>query len=66
MARKLVVCSMIFISLFMGFMILENREERMNREPEVLRIQQSGVDEAGTANTTLPFQAREYVRILPR
>lgn len=66
MTRKLVVCTMIFISLFMGFMILENWEDRINREPGVLRIQQSGVDEAGTANTTLPFKAREYVRILPR
>lgn len=66
MTRKLIVCSAIFASLFSGFMILDNREDSLNRKPVVIRIQQSGVDEVKAANPSLPFKAREYVRIVPR
>ena len=72
MARKLVICAGIFLSLFTGFFILDNRENKelskqgTGAEPGVLRIQQTEMDEVETAKTYLPFRSREYVRIVPK
>lgn len=68
MARKLIVCTGIFLSLLMGFVILDNRDDKelSKQGPGVLGIQQSDLDEVETAKTYIPFGAREYVRIVPR
>jgi hypothetical protein len=72
MARRLVVCVGIFLSLFTGFLILDYREDKESSkqetgaEPGVLRIQQSELDEVETAKTFVPFASREYVRIVPQ
>lgn len=67
MARKLIVCVGIFLSLFTGFMFLDQMddEELSNKGPGVLEIQQSDLDEVETA-TYVPFGSREYVRIVPK
>ncbi|MGV2940028.1 hypothetical protein AB5I83_10590 [Mesobacillus sp. LC4] len=67
MARKLIVCVGIFLSLFTGFMFLDQMddEELSNKGPGVLKIQQSDLDEVETA-TYVPFGSREYVRIVPK
>ncbi|MBT2659427.1 hypothetical protein [Bacillus sp. ISL-45] len=67
MARKLIVCVGIFLSLFTGFMILDQNDEKelSNKGPGVLEIQQSDMDEVETA-TYVPFGSREYVRIVPQ
>lgn len=70
MARKLIVCAAIFLSLFAGFMFLDHMEDqemtrqRFGSEPGV-RIQQTELDEVETAKTFIPFKSREYVRIVP-
>ena len=72
MTRKLVVCVGIFLSLFTGFMILDNREDKelskqgTGVEPGLLRVQQSELDEVETAKSYIPFGSREYVRIMPQ
>lgn len=72
MTRKIVICVGIFLSLFTGFFILDNRENKelskqgTGAEPGELRIQQTDLDEVETAKTTVPFGSREYVRILPQ
>ena len=72
MARKLVICVGIFLSLFTGFFILDNRENKelskqgTGAEPGELRIQQTDLDEVETAKTSVPFGSREYVRIVPQ
>lgn len=72
MTRKIVVCVGIFLSLFTGFFILDNREDKelskqgTGAEPGELRIQQTDLDEVETAKTTVPFGSREYVRIVPQ
>ncbi|MBT2638128.1 hypothetical protein [Bacillus sp. ISL-39] len=67
MARKLIVCVGIFLSLFTGFMILDQNDEKelSNKGSGVLEIQQSDMDEVETA-TYVPFGSREYVRIVPQ
>ncbi|WNF22359.1 hypothetical protein [Mesobacillus jeotgali] len=67
MARKLIVCVGIFLSLFTGFMFLDRMDEKelSNKGPGVLKIQQSDLDEVETA-TYVPFGSREYVRIVPQ
>lgn len=68
MARKLIVCIGIFLSLFSGFMFLDNRDddkELSKQGPGVLKVQQSELDEVETA-TYVPFGSREYVRIVPQ
>jgi hypothetical protein len=67
MARKLIVCVGIFLSLFTGFMFLDltDDKEMSNKGPGVLKIQQSDLDEVETA-TYVPFGSREYVRIVPQ
>lgn len=72
MTRKIVICVGIFLSLFTGFFILDNRENKelskqgTGAEPGELRIQQTDLDEVETAKTTVPFGSREYVRIVPQ
>ncbi|WP_423407978.1 hypothetical protein AABM38_20225 [Heyndrickxia sp. MSNUG] len=72
MVRKIVICVGIFLSLFTGFFILDNREDKelskqgTGAEPGVLRIQQTDMDEVETAKTYIPFGSREYVRIIPK
>lgn len=72
MTRKIVVCVGIFLSLFTGFFILDNREDKelskqgTGAEPGELRIQQTDLDEVETAKTSVPFGSREYVRIVPQ
>lgn len=67
MARKLIVCVGIFLSLFTGFMFLDQRDdnELSNKGPGVLNVQQSDMDEVETAEF-IPFGSREYVRIVPQ
>ncbi|MEW8970078.1 MAG: hypothetical protein AB2411_05595 [Mesobacillus sp.] len=65
MARKLIVCVGIFLSLFTGFMFLDRMDEKELSNPGVLKIQQSDLDEVETA-TYVPFGSREYVRIVPQ
>lgn len=67
MARKLTVCIGIFLSLFSGFMFLDNRDDKAlsKQGPGVLKVQQSELDEVETA-TYVPFGSREYVRIVPQ
>ncbi|MBS8266018.1 hypothetical protein DYI25_16445 [Mesobacillus boroniphilus] len=67
MARKLIVCIGIFLSLFSGFMFLDNRDDKelSKQGPGVLKVQQSELDEVETA-TYVPFGSREYVRIVPQ
>jgi hypothetical protein len=67
MARKLIVCVGIFLSLFTGFMFLDNKDDQelSNKGSGVLKIQQSDMDEVETA-TYVPFGSREYVRIVPQ
>lgn len=72
MARKLIVCTGIFLILFAGFMFLdyivdkEISKQRAGSEQGLLRIQQTELDEVETAKTYIPFKAREYVRIVPQ
>ncbi|MCM3576194.1 hypothetical protein M3172_23770 [Mesobacillus subterraneus] len=67
MARKLIVCVGIFLSLFTGFMFLDQNDDKelSKKGPGVLKIQQSDMDEVETANY-VPFGSREYVRIVPQ
>jgi hypothetical protein len=67
MARKLIVCVGIFLSLFLGFMFLDQKadNELANKGPGVLNVQQSDMDEVETAEY-FPFGSREYVRIVPK
>ncbi len=67
MARKLIVCVGIFLSLFTGFMILDHKDDtELSKQGQgVLKIQQSEMDEVETA-TYVPFGSREYVRIVPQ
>ncbi|WLR55768.1 hypothetical protein LC048_01795 [Mesobacillus subterraneus] len=67
MDRKLTVCIGIFLSLFSGFMFLDNRNDKELSKPGpgVLKVQQSELDEVETA-TYVPFGSREYVRIVPQ
>lgn len=67
MARKLIVCVGIFLSLFTGFMFLDYNDEKelSDKGSGVLKIQQSDLDEVETA-TYVPFGSREYVRIVPQ
>lgn len=67
MARKLIVCVGIFLSLFTGFMFLDFRDgkELSKKGPGVLNVQESDIDEVETA-TFVPFRSREYVRIVPQ
>ncbi|MFT9599003.1 hypothetical protein [Mesobacillus sp.] len=67
MARKLIVCIGIFLSLFSGFMFLDNRDDKdlSKQGSGVLKVQQSELDEVETA-TYVPFGSREYVRIVPQ
>ncbi|MBT2694934.1 hypothetical protein [Bacillus sp. ISL-55] len=67
MARKLTVCIGIFLSLFSGFMFLDNRDDKglSKQGPGLLKVQQSELDEVETA-TYVPFGSREYVRIVPQ
>jgi len=69
MIRKIVVCVGIFLSLFTGFFILEDKElskQGTGAEPGVLRIQHTDMNEVETAKTYVPFGSREYVRIVPK
>ncbi|WP_079507181.1 hypothetical protein [Mesobacillus jeotgali] len=67
MTRKLIVCVGIFLSLFTGFMLLDQKDdnELSNERTGVLNVQQSDMDEVETAEN-FPFGSREYVRIVPR
>lgn len=73
MVRKIVVSIGIFLSLFTGFLVLDHKEDKgmskqelLDAEPGVLRIQQNEMDEVETAKTYIPFKSREYVRIVPQ
>ncbi|HAQ07061.1 MAG TPA: hypothetical protein DCR24_05885 [Bacillus bacterium] len=73
MVRKVIVSIGIFLSLFTGFLVLDHREDKdiskqeaVDEEPGVLRIQQNDLDEVETAKTYVPFKSREYVRIVPQ
>lgn len=74
MARKLIVCISIFLTLWTVFFILDYGEREgiakqgitTTEESGVLQIQVTELERAGTRIASPFFGPREYVKIVPR